>query len=220
MNKEQTKALAFTTLLFGSLAWWLMGMPGLNFISDTFEKIKTQKTTKKSSKTKSTKLATGTIIDSYKGVDVFYNGSVSHVNGRNKTKDGYNLGLKHQCVEFAKRFYYEAFNHKMPNSYGHAKDFYNSKLKHGSINKERNMYQYKNGGNEKPKTNDLIVIGPSKYNKFGHLMIVTNVKKDVVSFIQQNPGPNNPSRGKLKVEYNNGSWSIKSQNILGWLRLR
>ena len=54
----------------------------------------------------------GQKIDSLNGVYVFYNGNVSHVMGRNTTKDGYNLGLKYQCVEFVKRYYYEYFNHK------------------------------------------------------------------------------------------------------------
>lgn len=65
----------------------------------------------------------GQAIDSLNGVYFYYNGSVDNVVGRNTTADGYNLGLKYQCVEFVKRYYFEHFNHKMPNSYGHAKDF-------------------------------------------------------------------------------------------------
>jgi hypothetical protein len=45
----------------------------------------------------------GQKIDSLNGVYVFYNGKVSNVSGRNKAPDGYNLGLKYQCVEFVKR---------------------------------------------------------------------------------------------------------------------
>lgn len=221
MTKEKIKAIIFTIILFGSLFWWLMGMPGLSFFTSDSAKSKSNHHEKISTHSNSRKkVELGAIIDSYKGVNVYYNGSVSHVNGRNKTKDGYNLGLKYQCVEFAKRFYYEAFQHKMPDSYGHAKDFYNSKYKHGSINEERKMYQYKNGKNEKPKINDLLVIGGTQSNKFGHLMIITKVYKNEVSFIQQNPGPNNPSRGILKLDYNKGNWSINGYNIMGWLRLK
>lgn len=66
----------------------------------------------------------GMVVDEFNGVKVYYNGSISNVSGRNVAKDGYSLGLKYQCVEFIKRYYYERFNHKMPDSYGHAKDFF------------------------------------------------------------------------------------------------
>jgi hypothetical protein len=220
MRQEKIKAIIFTSILFGGLVWWLFGMPGINSFISKATKSTSHNTSNKDTNSKSKKIKTGTIIDSYKGVNIYYNGRVSHVNGRNKTKDGYNLGLNYQCVEFAKRFFYERYNHKMPDSYGHAKDFYNAKYKHGSINKERNMYQYKNRGSEKPKVNDLIVIGPSSSNRFGHLVVVTKVNKNEISFIQQNPGPKNPSRGKFRIDYNNGIWSIKSNDILGWLRLK
>ena len=220
MRQEKAKAIIITTLIFGGLVWWLLGLPGLNSFKSKITKSTSYKTSNKNTNSDSKKVTKGTIIDSYKGVKVYYNGNVSHVNDRNKTKDGYNLGLKYQCVEFAKRFFYERYNHKMPDSYGHAKDFYNTKYKHGSINTERNMYQYKNKGSEKPKVNDLIVIGPTKSNTFGHLVIVTKVYKNEISFIQQNPGPKNPSRGKFRIDYNNGIWSIESNAILGWLRLK
>jgi hypothetical protein len=54
-----------------------------------------------------TKFSIGQQIDSLNGVSVFYNGSFGNISGRNITKDGYNLGLKYQCVEFVKRYYYE-----------------------------------------------------------------------------------------------------------------
>jgi hypothetical protein len=65
----------------------------------------------------------GQKIDDFNGVAVYYNGKISTVKGRNVTADLYNLGLKYQCVEFVKRYYYKKLNHKMPNSYGNAKDF-------------------------------------------------------------------------------------------------
>jgi hypothetical protein len=55
---------------------------------------------------------------------VYYNGGVANVVGRNVSVDGYNLGLKYQCVEFVKRYYYQHLGHKMPDTYGHAKDFF------------------------------------------------------------------------------------------------
>lgn len=58
----------------------------------------------------------GQKVDSLNGVYAFYNGEVNHVLERNITTDGYNLGLKYQCVEFVKRYYYEYLGHKMPDS--------------------------------------------------------------------------------------------------------
>ena len=70
----------------------------------------------------------GDIVDSYNGVPVYYNGDVGHVLERNTTSDGYNLGLKYQCVEFVKRYYYAHFDHKMPDAMGDAKDFFDCEI--------------------------------------------------------------------------------------------
>ncbi len=69
----------------------------------------------------------GKTLDSFNNVAVYYNGSVENIVERNTTPDGYNLGLKYQCVEFVKRYYYEYYHHKMPDSYGNAIDFYDKK---------------------------------------------------------------------------------------------
>ena len=76
----------------------------------------------------------GEIIDQLDGVNIYFNGKVSNVDGRN-TDNKYNLGLKWQCVEFVKRYYFKYYKHKMPNSYGHAKDFFDNKVKDGALNK-------------------------------------------------------------------------------------
>ncbi len=86
----------------------------------------------------------GKIVDSLNGVYVYYNGSVSNVSGRNKSTDGYNIGLKYQCVEFVKRYYYEFLNHKMPDSYGHAVDFFDLTLHDSTYNSKRDLIQFTN----------------------------------------------------------------------------
>lgn len=79
--------------------------------------------------------AIGEKLDSLYGVYVYYNGGVDHVMERNITPSGYNLGLKYQCVEFVKRYYYEHYHHQMPDSYGHAKDFSDTGVKDGHLNR-------------------------------------------------------------------------------------
>jgi len=209
-------------LIFGGIGWYLFGSP--SFKLPDFSKLKTLFKTekvakKKKGKTSSSSSKRGQVIDSYKGVKVYYNGNVGNVSGRNVTKDGYNLGLKYQCVEFAKRFYYEAYGHRMPDSYGHAKDFFDRNLEHGAYNRARGMKQYRNGGPEKPRKNDLVIIGASSGNSFGHLFIITDVDRDAVEFIQQNPGSGNPSRGRFPLKVKNGNYYINADQVAGWLRL-
>jgi surface antigen len=160
----------------------------------------------------------GDAIDSFNDVDVYYNGSVGNVQGRNLSKDNYNIGLKYQCVEFVKRYYYEYLNHKMPNSYGHAKDFYNTKLKDGEYNKGRNLTQYSNPSISKPKVNDLIIFGGTKYNSFGHVAIISKVKENEIEIIQQNPGKYGKSRATFELIETNSRYKIISSSVLGRLR--
>jgi len=160
----------------------------------------------------------GQKVDSLHGVSVYYNGNVGNVEGRQLAKDGYNIGLKYQCVEFVKRYYYEHFNHMMPNSYGHAKDFFNKTLKDGTLNKDRNLKQYTNSSKTKPKVSDLVVYSGTIYNRYGHVSIISKVNKNTIEIIQQNPGTYGKSRVDFKLERENGKWTIKNNQILGWLR--
>lgn len=160
----------------------------------------------------------GQAIDSLNHVVVFYNGKVGNVNGRNVTKDGYNLGLKYQCVEFVKRYYYQYLHHKMPDSYGHAKDFFDKTLQDGQKNKRRNLIQYSNSSAAKPKTNDLLVFDSTLYNPYGHVAIVSGVTEDSIEIIQQNPGPLGSSRETFQLSHQNNKWQIQDSHILGWLR--
>lgn len=160
----------------------------------------------------------GQKIDSLNGVVVYYNGSVSNVVGRQLTEDGYNLGLKYQCVEFVKRYYYEELNHKMLNSYGHAKDFFISNLKDGEINKQRNLVQYTNSSQSKPKLNDLVVYSGTTLNQYGHVSIISKVTENEIEIIQQNPGPFGNSRETYDLVNKDEKWRISNDQILGWLR--
>lgn len=157
----------------------------------------------------------GVVVDEFNGVKVYYNGSVDNVSGRNTSKDGYNLGLKYQCVEFIKRYYFERFNHKMPDSYGHAKDFFDDSIADGKINPKRNLLQYHNGSPSKPQVEHIIVMGWSRY---GHVAIISKVSDNEIEIVQQNPGPNASSRALLPLIYKDGLWNIDSFRVLGYLR--
>jgi len=160
----------------------------------------------------------GQVIDSFNGVKVYYNGkNFKNVSGRNVTKDGYNLGLKYQCVEYVKRYYHNVYNHKMPNSYGHAKDLFDNTLPDVAFNIERGLMQYRNVRYEKPLVGDILVYNSSHRNPYGHTGIITEVSDTHIEFVQQNFGEK--TRQKLKLVEFNGIYTIADYNILGWLRL-
>jgi surface antigen len=163
-------------------------------------------------------LEVGQKVDSLNGVFVYYNGGVSNVSGRNTSNDGYNIGLKWQCVEFVKRYYFEKLNHKMPDAFGNAKDFFEPKLEDSTLNVKRNLMQFKNGSISKPKVEDLLIYDGTLTNSYGHVSIVSYVGEREIEIKQQNPGPFGKSRERFSLAFLNGKWVIGNDRILGWLR--
>lgn len=160
----------------------------------------------------------GDIVDSLDGVYVYYNGSVGSTYGRNTAPDGYNIGLKYQCVEFVKRYYYEYYGHKMTDSYGHAVSFFDPNVADGQVNKRRGLTQYKNGGAVKPRRGDLVVYSGTVFNPYGHVAIVAGATAGSITIIQQNPGPGASSRETFGLSQKDGKWTVDNGRILGWLR--
>jgi surface antigen len=160
----------------------------------------------------------GEVIDNFEGVSIYYNGGVNKVAGRNVAPDGYNIVLKYQCVEFVKRYYYERFNHKMPDAYGHAKDFFDPMLKDGEKNIKRDLMQYQNNGSSQPRAGDILVFSGTVFNPYGHVAIVSEITPDNIEIVQQNPGPFNGSRERFLLARRGEQWYIENDRILGWLR--
>jgi len=123
----------------------------------------------------------GQVMDTFNNVPVYYNGNnYTNVVGRNVTADGYNLGLKFQCVEYVKRYYYNVYNHRMPNAYGHAKDLFDTSLEDVGFNTQRGLMQYRNSRYEAPQVGDILIYGAYEGNPFGHTGIVTKVNGDSI----------------------------------------
>ncbi len=195
----------------------------LNFPKLSFSKSKQNKEYKASFKSKKDYSKPNTsyspkVIDSFNGVEIYDNGKTTNVYGRNTTKDGYNLGLRYQCVEFVKRYYYEYYNHKMPDSYGHAREFFNTSLPDGRFNSARGLYQFKNKSKTRPQAGDLLVFGPTPGNSYGHVAIIASVQSDNIEIVQQNPGQGNSSRVNIALGQLDGKWYLYGKHILGWLR--
>jgi CHAP domain len=160
----------------------------------------------------------GQQIDNLNGVAVFYNGGVDHSSGRNLALDGYNLGIKYQCVEFVKRYYYERLHHKMPDSHGNAKEFFDPAVPDGTRNRKRELLQFANGSQTRPKPDDLVVFGPWLLNPYGHVAIISAVSDTEVEIVQQNPGPFGSSRERIPLHSDHGHYRLQNGRVLGWLR--
>lgn len=160
----------------------------------------------------------GDPIDSLNHVIVYYNSGTGNVSGRNTAPDGYNIGLKYQCVEFVKRYYYQYYEHKMPNSYGNAVDFYNKSLSDGDWNTDRGLIQYSNPSASKPQVGDLVILDATSMNGYGHVAIISDVRDHSIEIIQQNGGKYAKSRGNYELSLKAGKWYIDHSTLLGWLR--
>lgn len=165
------------------------------------------------------KYSLGQPLDSFNGVIVHYNGMVGHTEGRNLAADGYNIGMKYQCVEFVKRYYYQYLGHKMPDAYGNAKDFYDATLSDSSLNIKRALMQFCNGSVTRPTPDDLLIFDGHAGNPYGHVAIVCDVSDTSICIIQQNPGPFASSRETFALKHDNNKWSVAHSRLLGWLRM-
>ena len=160
--------------------------------------------------------AIGQEIDSYNNVAVNYNGIIyENSYGKNYSEDRYYYGQKWQCVEYIKRFYYQAKKHKMPDVYGNAKDFFDPDTQQGELNSSRDLVQYRNGGNVKPEVDDLIVFTDTS---IGHVAIVSEVSSSYVEVIQQNVYGKTRDRYELIVKDGQYFVGIKRKPA-GWLRI-
>lgn len=161
----------------------------------------------------------GQKLDSLNGVYVYYNGAVSHTGKRNLGSGGYNIGLSYQCVEFVKRYYYEFYKHKMPDTYGHARDFYDARVRDGGMNSRRGLIQFSNPGSSGPQIGDLLVFDGHSGNPYGHVAIVADTGNASIEVLQQNPGPFAASRITLPLIRSGDKFRVDHSRLLGWLRL-
>ena len=162
----------------------------------------------------------GTVVDTYDRVPVYYNGRIGHSAGRHLTDDGYNLGLKWQNVEFVKRYYFEHYGHRMPDTYGHAKSFFDPAVPDGGYNKQRGLRQFSNpSALGPPAPGDILVLGRGYMRRYGHIGIVSKVRPDAVEMVQQNPGRGRASRTNYELLRLPGRrYEVGGAPVLGWLR--
>jgi surface antigen len=156
------------------------------------------------------------ILDKLNGIPVYYNPEVFKNTGRHLSDSGYNFGLKWQCVEFVKRYYYQRFNHKMPDTYGHAKDFFDKEIKQG-WNPHRGLMQSVNGGRVQIKKDAILIFDGNSNNPYGHIGIVSKVDNDSIEVTQQNWGTT--TRMSLPLMVRDHSFYVDYPDVLGWLTI-
>tara|TARA_R100001082_G_scaffold111119_1_gene93481 strand:+ start:420 stop:1130 length:711 start_codon:yes stop_codon:yes gene_type:complete len=154
--------------------------------------------------------ACGDGLGEYNGVIAYHNGDdINSCDDRHWSSDGYMYGMKWQCVEYVRRYYYDVFDHAMPNRWGHAASYYDPTVENGHINKDRGLIQFKNGL-EKPQVDDIIVWS----GKYGHVAVITKVTDTHVHTIAQNVGSHCMSKYEL-----DGNIIASGFGVKGLLRL-
>lgn len=158
----------------------------------------------------------GDIVTNYRSIPVYSNGEKYTLSyGKNYSANQYYYGQKWQCVEFVKRFYHDAFKHQMPSVWGHAIGYYDPTVLHGKFNKDRGMYQFKNGGATSPQPDDLLVFDFAPY---GHVSVISAVRENEIEVVQQNIA--GKPRQIYRLEKIDGLFTIVAKNKpIGWLRL-
>jgi surface antigen len=157
------------------------------------------------------------VLDRFDGVAVYDNGE-DYVRswGRHYAWSGYYYGQKWQCVEFVKRYFYQAKGHRMPEVMGHAIDFWDGSVGHGGMNEGRGLRQYVNGGDMAPREGDLIVIA---WTRYGHVAIVSGVDEDggYMEIVQQNV--RGRTRERLAYFVEDGRHVVGEEGeVIGWMR--
>ncbi|MXV18891.1 CHAP domain-containing protein [Deinococcus xianganensis] len=173
----------------------------------------------------------GTEIGSLDGVKSYYNDGVksaeeSASGDRNYSTDGnkYEYGLKWQCVEFVRRYYYDRLGVEFVPRSGNAEDYFDKNTPSGSTNTRRKLTQFKIDSTEKPKYQDLIIFGPNPFSSVGHVAIVSSSSDDNFTIAQQNVGVKFTDTIGLESKSVAGkkiykiSQSHRSLNVMGWLR--
>lgn len=161
---------------------------------------------------------TGDIIDSLNGVYVYYDADGGNTLRVDMSDIGYVSVLKYPSEEFVMRYYEKTFQHRMPDTSGHPRDFFDKGLPDGTLNRDRGLIQFSNSSSYSPQENDILVYTGNVHNRFGHVAIISAVKDNKVEVVQQNTGKR--SRAIYVLTHQDGKYEIRNNRVLGWLRIR
>jgi surface antigen len=165
-----------------------------------------------------TEIKKGIVVGSLDGVPGYFNGlQVGADYGSNFASNETYLGLKWQCVEYIRRYYFKVFgiylkftgNAKMWKIAGVADGARAPASKHGLL-----QYNYLDGFSVKPQRGDIIVWTAGD---FGHVAIVGTATDDVISLAQQNVNKV-IFRSDVELQKSGDRWKIKGSEPAALLR--
>lgn len=159
----------------------------------------------------------GTLLGEFNGVTVYSNGRSSYVSNQSHYIDGKYIGMKWQCVEYIRRYYYQKFGLNLGDKHrGDAKTFWANASK-------MQLDRFSNGGTVAPKIGDIAV---SDSGTYGHVGIVRSVSDNQTCVAQQNV---HQTAGDVNActtlslsdgKYTIGDFDGTTLPITGWLRLK
>jgi surface antigen len=119
----------------------------------------------------------GTYLGQFNTVAAYSNGSVGYYSGQRNSVNGVDTGIKWQCVEFVRRYFYIMFGIS-PNG-GNALDWYPNAASLG-------LDRYQNSGTTPPQVGDILCKGYTQGTPYGHVAIIKRVENNRVYTAQQN----------------------------------
>ncbi len=171
------------------------------------------------------RIAAGIEIGSLDGVPGYYNGSIVPEDWGRNNIDGYDTGLKWQCVEYVRRYYYSQYGVKM-GAGRHGGMFSNASVDDGGTTFDGLIQYTYSKGNSNSKTDDGFSVKPQKGDVFvagsgsyGHVAIVAEVSDTNVTIAQQNMAGEGFTRRITVKQGVNGKWQfVNYENVLALLR--
>lgn len=162
--------------------------------------------------------AYGTLVGTFNGVAAYSNGSDTYVSNQyNITDDGTNTGMKWQCVEYVKRYYYLNYGKTWYIPGQNANDYYGNATALG-------LTAFPNTGTTAPQVGDILAFAGGS-GELGHVAIIRELGADYVKVIQQNVTQNSRDADfSYSLTVSDGTYTVsaamlgQSYTTQGWLR--
>ncbi len=157
----------------------------------------------------------GAVVGEYNGVTAYSNGGNCYYSQDNNIVDGYNCGMKWQCVEYVNRYYFIVYGLQIRNQGGNANQYYDTA-------ENRGLIPYKNGeAISPPQPGDILC---SNGKPWGHVAIVRRVTDSEVHVIHQNWANTKDDNDKtLMLTVSDGKYKVShfgtGYPVQGWLRV-
>lgn len=155
----------------------------------------------------------GTEVGEYNGILAYSNGYNDYVSYEYNYVDGYNTGMKWQCVEYVNRYYYIIYGMEIRIPGTNAEDYYGTAS-------DRGLIAYPNGGATSPQPGDILC---SNGGDLGHVAIVREVTDDSIHVIHQNWANTEADNDKpINISVSDGHYTVSAFSptypVQGWLR--